>query len=165
VESNTGAIFYGINTQISYLCVQVGLTVIYTILVAYRLLAMRSKLKQTMGQYDSSTYDTIVLMVVESAMPYTVCAIVFIIAFALHNDGITTICFLSIENVQVSRQTGITRVSDASFFVELGHCAIVHHPSCCKRASSYTGMVDPSRCSTFDPSILRDFNRGNRRIE
>jgi len=103
VEASTGVVFYEINAELAYLSIQVGLNVIYTVLVAHRLFAMRNELRQVMDQYDSSTYDTVVLMVVESAMAYTLFAIIFIVAFALGNNGLTTLCFLSIGKIQVSR--------------------------------------------------------------
>jgi hypothetical protein len=154
VEASTGVVFFDISIELAYLCVQVGLTVIYTLLVANRLLTMRGQLRQVMGEYDSSTYDTIVLMVVESALAYTVFAIVFIIAFALHNNGLTTMCFLSIGKVQVSRQNRVSCISDTSFFIELGHCTIVHHPSCCKGTGSSKQLVDPSCCGTYYCNIF-----------
>ncbi|KAG1736649.1 uncharacterized protein EDB91DRAFT_500893 [Suillus paluster] len=100
IQGSTGTVYYQINVITAYLCIQVGITVIYTTLVVHRLLAMRKQMKRAMAQYDSSTYDTIVLMVVESAGLYSVFAIIFIIAFALHLNGITTICYLSIASVQ-----------------------------------------------------------------
>jgi len=96
--------FYNINTELAYLCIQVALNVIYTVLVVSRLFSMRSELKQVMPDYDSSIYDTVVLMIVESAMAYTILATVFIIAFALHNKGLSTLCFMSIGKVQVRKQ-------------------------------------------------------------
>lgn len=100
VEASTGAKFYNIIMELAYLCVEVGLTVIYTILVINRLFVMRGRMRQVIAQYDSSTYDTIALMVVESAALYTVFAIVFIVAFAMHSNGVTTLCFLSIGKIQ-----------------------------------------------------------------
>ncbi|KAG1746960.1 hypothetical protein EDB19DRAFT_2037290 [Suillus lakei] len=99
-QASTGASFYKITIQLAYLCIQVGLTVIYTILVTNRLFAMRGRMKQIVTQYDSSTYDAIVLMVIESAALYSVFAIIFIIAFGMHFDGVTTLCFLSIAKIQ-----------------------------------------------------------------
>jgi hypothetical protein len=104
VKASGGIAFYNIPIELAYLCIQVGLTVIYTILVAYRLLVMRRKMKQATVQIDCSTYNTIVIMVVESAVAYSVFAIIFIVAFALHYNGISTLCFLSIGQLQVSRQ-------------------------------------------------------------
>lgn len=99
VESSAGAIFYNINTELAYLSLEVGLTVTYSVLVTSRLLSMRGLMKQIMREYDSSTYDTIVLMVVESAMVYIAYAIVFIVSFGMHSN-VSNLCFLSISHVQ-----------------------------------------------------------------
>ncbi|OAX42360.1 hypothetical protein K503DRAFT_361229 [Rhizopogon vinicolor AM-OR11-026] len=100
VEASAGIAFYNISPELAYLCIQVGLTVLYTVLVAHRLLAMRRKMKGALAQYDSGTYDTIVIMVAESAVAYSIFAITFIVAFALHYNGVTTLCFLSIGQLQ-----------------------------------------------------------------
>jgi len=113
VEATTGTIWYNINSELAYLCIEVGLTVIYTVLVTKRLLDMRGLLKQVMGEYDSSTYDTVVIMVIESASLYTVFAIIFIVSFALHDD-VSNLCFLSISHIQVSRKKLELSVFDAS---------------------------------------------------
>src|SRR6267154_1316488 len=102
VQASIGVNFYSMDTLLAYLCMEVGLTVIYTILVSSRVLVMRRQMKQAVTKYDSSIYATVVRMVVESAMLYTVFASIFIVAFALHSDNISTICFLSINQVQVS---------------------------------------------------------------
>ncbi|KAG2135113.1 hypothetical protein DEU56DRAFT_713544, partial [Suillus clintonianus] len=99
-EASTGVVFYNIVMELAYLCVEVGLTVIYTVLVTNRLLTMRGRMRQVIAQYDSSTYDTIVIMVIESAALYTVFALVFIIAFGMHCNGLTTLSFLSIGKIQ-----------------------------------------------------------------
>ncbi|KAG2145336.1 uncharacterized protein EDB93DRAFT_1241175 [Suillus bovinus] len=99
VESSGGAIFYNINSELAYLSLEVGLTVTYSVLVTSRLLSMRGLMKQIIREYDSSTYDTIVLMVVESAMAYIAYAIVFIVSFGMHSD-VSNLCFLSISHVQ-----------------------------------------------------------------
>ncbi|KAG1746954.1 hypothetical protein EDB19DRAFT_1905770 [Suillus lakei] len=99
-RASTGASFYHITIELAYLCIQVGHTVMYTILVTNRLFVMRERMKQIMAQYDSRTYDTIALMVIESAALYSCFAIVFIVAFAMHAHGVTTLCFLSIGKIQ-----------------------------------------------------------------
>ncbi|OAX38815.1 hypothetical protein K503DRAFT_717591 [Rhizopogon vinicolor AM-OR11-026] len=101
VKASKGIAFYNIGpAELAYLCITMGFTVIYTFLVAYRLLVMRRDMKQVLAQYDSSTYDAIVMMIVESAAVYSIIAILFIVAFALHYNGITTMCFLSIGQLQ-----------------------------------------------------------------
>ncbi|KAG0697048.1 hypothetical protein DFH29DRAFT_174173 [Suillus ampliporus] len=99
-EASVGASFYSNMIELAYLCIEVGLTVIYTILVTNRLFVMRRRMKQVLAQYDSSTYDTIALMIIESAALYSVFAIVFIISFALGARGIATMCFMSIGKIQ-----------------------------------------------------------------
>jgi hypothetical protein len=104
VQAGTGTPFYDINTTVAYLAFQVAHTMLYTILVAKRLLHIRGQMKTALVEYDSSTYDTIILTVVESAMAYTVFIIIFIVGFAVHLDSLSTLCFLSINQVQVSRK-------------------------------------------------------------
>jgi len=99
IESSAGAVFYNINTELAYLSLEVGLTVTYSVLVTSRLLSMRGLMRQIIREYDSSTYDTIVLMVIESAMAYIAYAIVFIVSFGMHNN-VSNLCFLSISHVQ-----------------------------------------------------------------
>ncbi|KAG1730984.1 uncharacterized protein EDB91DRAFT_1227372 [Suillus paluster] len=100
IQASNGAVLYKINVILVYLCFHVGLTVIYTILVVNRLLSMRSQMKRVVAEYDSSTYDTVVLMVIESALLYSVFAMIFIVAFALHWNDVSTVCFLSISSIQ-----------------------------------------------------------------
>lgn len=100
IQASTSAIFFKINTMLLYLCMEVGFTVIYTILVTNRLLVMRNQMKRAVAQYDSSTYDTIVLMLIESAMLYSVFCIILIVSSALHSNAITNLFYLSINNVQ-----------------------------------------------------------------
>jgi hypothetical protein len=79
-------------------------TVLYTILVAKRLLSIRGQMKTAVAEYDSSTYDTVILMVVESAMAYSIFIMIYIVAFAMDSDSLSTLCFLSINQIQVSSQ-------------------------------------------------------------
>ncbi|KAG1901929.1 uncharacterized protein F5891DRAFT_192391 [Suillus fuscotomentosus] len=106
VQAGTGALFYNINTTLAYLVFLVANTVLYTILVATRLLSMRSRMKTAMASnygpstYDTSTHDTIIRMVVESAMAYSVFVAIYIVAFCVHSNTVSTLCFLSINQVQ-----------------------------------------------------------------
>ncbi|KAG1779049.1 hypothetical protein EV702DRAFT_1277476 [Suillus placidus] len=100
IQSSAGVIWYNIHIQLAYLCIEVGLSVIYTVLVTNRLFVMRGLMRQVMGEHDySSIYDTSILMVIESAVLYSVCAIIFIVSFALHSN-VSNLCFLSISHIQ-----------------------------------------------------------------
>ncbi|KAG2121891.1 hypothetical protein DEU56DRAFT_918057 [Suillus clintonianus] len=105
VQAGTGAQYYKINATLAFLAFQVAHTILYTILVAKCLLNVRSQMKQALNEYDSSTYDAIIRMVVESAMGFSVFIIIFIVAFAVHSYALSTICFLSTIQVQ-----GITQL-------------------------------------------------------
>ncbi|KAJ8582394.1 hypothetical protein M405DRAFT_867888 [Rhizopogon salebrosus TDB-379] len=98
IQASTGVIWYNINTVLIYYSLQVGISVLYTILVTNRLLVMRGQIKQILGEY-SGIYNTIVLMIIESTMLYTPLAILFILTFAFHSY-ISNLCFLGISHVQ-----------------------------------------------------------------
>lgn len=97
----SGAVFYNINTELAYLCLQIGFTLLYTLLVVARLLSLGRKTLETLGWRDVPPYEAAAMMVVESAALYAPLGIVFIIAFAIHSD-VTNLIFLSISHVQVS---------------------------------------------------------------
>jgi hypothetical protein len=105
VQAGAYQSFYNNIAELAYLCIEIGHTVLYTILVTNRLFVMRKRMKQIMTHYDSSTYNTIALMVIESAALYSAFGIAFIVAFAMHAYGLTTLCFLSIGKIQVSKRT------------------------------------------------------------
>ncbi|KAG1736652.1 uncharacterized protein EDB91DRAFT_1249953 [Suillus paluster] len=112
IQASTGTVFFKINTKLLYLCMEVGFTMIYTILVTNRLLIMRGQMKQLMAHYDSSTYDTVILMLIESAMLYTTFCIILIVSSALHSEGVFNLFFLSVNNVQgIAQLLIITRVA------------------------------------------------------
>ncbi|KAG2052248.1 hypothetical protein BDR06DRAFT_536373 [Suillus hirtellus] len=91
---------------------EIGFTLIYTILVTIRLLIMRSRMKQAVAQYNSSTYDTVVLMLIESAMLYSVFCVALIVSIALNFDGVSNLFNLSITSVQgISQLLIIIRVA------------------------------------------------------
>ncbi|KAG2154421.1 uncharacterized protein EDB93DRAFT_160335 [Suillus bovinus] len=105
VRAGAGASFYSIDAALAYHAFLGANTVLYSILVVKRLVSMRNEMKAALAEYDSSTYDSVILMVIESAMVYSVFAIVYIVAFSMESNSLSTICFLSIYQVQ-----GITQL-------------------------------------------------------
>ncbi|KAL4074357.1 hypothetical protein V8B97DRAFT_1864600 [Scleroderma yunnanense] len=99
----SGAVFYNINSQLAYLCIEVGMTVIYTLLVAGRLSRSRRRMKAFVSNEDLHIYSEFVTIVVESAALYSVLGIIFIISFALHSN-ISNLVFLAISHVQAIAQ-------------------------------------------------------------
>ena|SRR5882757_1233410 len=117
IQASTGTSWYNIDTVLIYLSIQVGINVIYTILMTNRLLVMRSRMKRIMGEFDASIYDAIVRMNIESAMLYSALAVIFLVSFALHSY-VSNLCFLAISHVQVkpTKPTSFRLASDAFSF-------------------------------------------------
>lgn len=103
IQATIGVTWFNNNTVLIYLSIQVGINVIYTILVTSRVVVMRSQMKQIIGECDSSIYDTVVRMTIESSMLYSVLAVIFLVSFALHSY-VSNLCHLAISHVQVSLQ-------------------------------------------------------------
>lgn len=156
VKASGGTAFYNIPTELAYLCIEVGLTVIYTILVAHRLLVMRRRMKQVMAQFDCSTYDTIVIMVVESAVAYSVFAIIFIVAFALHYNGISTLCFLSMSQLQgIAQLFIIIRVANGRAATDQWSTGVAAPEAGPPTTIAFSGTVSDTTEESNDERIAR----------
>ena len=135
--------FYNINTELAYLSVEVGMTVIYTLLVTGRLLRSRRQMENFVAKEHLHTLDKVATMIVESAAPYSILGIIFIISFALHSN-ISNLVFLSISHVQASFKSLPQTV--AQIFVSyLGHFATFYHHPCCS-----------GKCRRFPEIFRRD---------
>ncbi|KAG2742049.1 hypothetical protein P692DRAFT_20879672 [Suillus brevipes Sb2] len=99
IETSTGIVWYNTNVELAYLCIEMRLTVVYTILTANRLLVI-NQLKQIMPEYDSSAYNIVVLVVIESAVSYSVFAIIFIVSFTLHSN-VSNLCLSGIAQLLI----------------------------------------------------------------
>ncbi|KZT10948.1 uncharacterized protein LAESUDRAFT_693406 [Laetiporus sulphureus 93-53] len=102
VKAN-GAVFYDINVQLAYLCISVGINILYTFLVTYRLLRIRHAIRAALGPEHSATYTSVVSMLVESAALYYVLAVVYIVPFAVHSY-VSNLILLGISHVQAIAQ-------------------------------------------------------------
>ena len=70
-----GAVFY--NIQVAYLCLQVGLTIVYALLVASRLLAFREWMEGILWREHTCVYEIATSMVIKSAALYSVLGVLF----------------------------------------------------------------------------------------
>ncbi|KAF9237211.1 hypothetical protein BU15DRAFT_76117 [Melanogaster broomeanus] len=110
LAESSGTTSYAFDTQLAYLSLQVGLTVIYTILVSGRLLAVRKQMQAVLGKEQIDTYETVITMVVASATMYCALEVIFIFSFALHSN-VSNLVFLAISHVQgISQLLIIIRV-------------------------------------------------------
>jgi len=147
IQASTGLVWYNIDTVLIYLCIDVGFTLIYTILVTRRLLVMRGQMKRIMGGY-SSVYDTVVLMIIESAMLYTPFAILFIFAFAF-NSNISNLCFLAASHVQgIAQLLIIVRVARGRSITDEWSAGVTAAPS----SIAFSGTtLDPTEGTNLEP--------------
>lgn len=97
----SGAVYYNIKSQLAFLCIEVGMSVIYTLLVVGRLLRYRRRMESFVSKEHLRIYDEVMMMVLESAALYSILGIIFIISFALHSY-ISNLVFLAISHVQVN---------------------------------------------------------------
>ncbi|EIW75970.1 hypothetical protein CONPUDRAFT_169199 [Coniophora puteana RWD-64-598 SS2] len=118
LAQSSGVVFYNANGQLAYLVIQVGITVIYTVLVAGRIFAMRKRVATLLGWESTRLYDTLVLMIVESAALYSVVGIIFIFSFAFHSN-VSNLVFLDISHVQgIAQLLIIIRVMEGRSLAE-----------------------------------------------
>ncbi|KAG2741845.1 hypothetical protein P692DRAFT_20839833 [Suillus brevipes Sb2] len=61
---------------------------------------MRCQMKQAVAQYNSSTHDTVVIMLIESATLYSVVCVILIVSIVSDCDNLSNLFYLSITNVQ-----------------------------------------------------------------
>ncbi|KAF9237208.1 hypothetical protein BU15DRAFT_48915 [Melanogaster broomeanus] len=110
LAESSGTTSYAFDTQLAYVSLQVGLTVIYTILVSGRLLAVQKRMKAIPGKEQDDIYGTVITMVVASATMYCALEVIFIFSFALYSN-VSNLVFLTISHVQgISQLLIIIRV-------------------------------------------------------
>ncbi|KAI0833560.1 hypothetical protein BC628DRAFT_1308805, partial [Trametes gibbosa] len=79
--STTGVIF-----SVPYFSISIGLNILLTLLIVVRLLWMSYSAKHSIGSDHSKTYVSIAAMLLESAAPYAVTGVIFIITYARNSD-------------------------------------------------------------------------------
>ncbi|KAF8841428.1 hypothetical protein BDN67DRAFT_967187 [Paxillus ammoniavirescens] len=142
IAQSSGAVFYNINTQLAYLSIEVGMTVIYTVLVTGRLLVLRQRMKQVLEREHFRTYETVATMVIESAAMYSVLGVIFIVAFAI-GSNVSNLVFLSISHVQgIAQLLIIIRVAQGRAFREDSTTRSVAPPSSLAFSGTRAGSMD-----------------------
>jgi len=88
-----GNFFHGrtINFGIPYYTITIALNVFITFFIVYRLLKLGKAVSRALGRDSARMYTSIASMLIESAAPYSIFGIMFLIPYAL-GDG-TAISF------------------------------------------------------------------------
>ena len=87
------------------------MNVLLTLLIAGRLLAMSKRVKATLGAQHARMYTSVAALVVESAAPYALTYLAFIIAYCLRNAGANVILPILAQNMCTSSMLIILRVA------------------------------------------------------
>jgi hypothetical protein len=101
VVAQTGARSAYMNFQLAYYSLLFSTNIMYTLLVAGRLLAIRREIKALLGPEHSKIYTSVAAMIVESAALHAIVGVIFIAALALHSN-VQNLVSLSVSHIQVS---------------------------------------------------------------
>lgn len=86
VFSGRSAVFYNLHLQIGFLAMSCTFNFLFTILICYRLLTARQRIKEVLGAQHAATYTSITATLVESTALYFVFDLVFLFTFAFHSN-------------------------------------------------------------------------------
>ncbi|KAI0749659.1 hypothetical protein C8Q80DRAFT_1101643 [Daedaleopsis nitida] len=100
-----------IQISLPYFSISIALNVLLTLLLVGRLLYMSEQAKRTIGRDHAATYTSIVAMLVESAVPYAVAGLLFIITYA-RNSNVQNIMLPILSQIMcISPEVIILRVA------------------------------------------------------
>jgi len=96
---------------VTYAATSIGLNVLVTCLICGRILFYARFAQKQLGQAIAETYFSIAAIIIESALPYTLCGVAFLVSFGLNSE--ISILFLSfyIMFTCISPQMLILRVA------------------------------------------------------
>lgn len=89
IAGKPGGDFFGgrtINFGTPYYTITIGLNIFVTILISVRLLRLSKAISQVLGRDSSRMYTNVVAILAESAAPYSLVGIMFLIPYAMGND-------------------------------------------------------------------------------
>jgi len=83
-----GGFFFGsksVNFGTPYYSLTIGLNIFVTAFICFRLLSLSRLVRDTMGPENAKLYTGIASVLVESALPYSLCGIMFLVPYARGN--------------------------------------------------------------------------------
>lgn len=89
--------------DLSFRCVVIGLNVMVTVLICGRIIYFSKDLREVLGEDASRTYTGAVSIIVESALPYTLSGIAYVVTTGLNSP--LSIFFLSVYGMFTVRQS------------------------------------------------------------
>ncbi|KAK7041930.1 hypothetical protein VNI00_008912 [Paramarasmius palmivorus] len=109
-----GANFFrgnAVDFGVPYVALTLSVNIIVTLLICARLLAVRNQMRTLLGPEHATMYTSIVAIMIESAAPFTVLGILYVITYAQHSS--TSIAFVQVwgDFCAISPQLIILRVA------------------------------------------------------
>lgn len=89
IAGKPGGNFFGgrtINFGTPYYAITISLNVIVTILISVRLLRLSRAISKVLGRDSSRMYTNVVAILAESAAPYSIVGLMFLIPYAMGSD-------------------------------------------------------------------------------
>ncbi|KAJ8091398.1 hypothetical protein PM082_015116 [Marasmius tenuissimus] len=79
---------------VPYMALTISLNIIVTLLICSRLIAVNNRLQNTLGPHHARMYTGVNAIMVESAAPFTILGIIYLITYARHSP--TSIAFVQV---------------------------------------------------------------------
>ncbi|KAI5835253.1 hypothetical protein K523DRAFT_291923 [Schizophyllum commune Tattone D] len=83
VSQPATSLWHQVNFGLAYFSLSLAVNVILTFLIAGRMLAISKRIKDTLGAQHAHTYTSVAALVVESAAPYALTNLVFIVTYGI----------------------------------------------------------------------------------
>ncbi|KAJ3570788.1 hypothetical protein NP233_g4165 [Leucocoprinus birnbaumii] len=100
-----------IDFSLPYFAISMGLNMLLSLLLVGRLLWMRHRLHQTLGSAYTRLYSTIAVIILESALPYALVSLVFIVLYGTNNTAAVMFIPLTVQLECISPMLIIVRVA------------------------------------------------------
>ncbi|KAK7468587.1 hypothetical protein VKT23_003091 [Stygiomarasmius scandens] len=113
-SAQPGANFFqghAVDFGVPYAALTISMNIIVTILICIRLLSFRNQVLQVLGHEHAKMYSSVMSVMIESALPFTVFGIAYVISYARHSP--TSIAFVQVwgDFAALSPQLIILRIS------------------------------------------------------
>ncbi|KAF8132494.1 hypothetical protein EV363DRAFT_109591 [Boletus edulis] len=160
-SSSGGNFFSGVAAQlgIAYYSLSVGLTAMLTWVICYRMVTHGREVKKQLGAEYASVYFTLLSIIIESVLPYTLSGIGFLVSFGMGSG--TSIAFLCVYILMmcISPQMLILRVASGRTWDETAK----EGPSTLKfnTATGTTGWTESNYLEENGPTVeLETYSSG-----
>jgi len=119
-SSPGGNFFVGLTAKLglAYYSVSVGLTAMLTLMICHRIVKQGMEMKEHFGKDHASAYFTLLSLVIESVLPYTLSGIAFLVSFGVGSPTSIAFACVYIMMMCISPQMLILRMASGGAWTE-----------------------------------------------